>query len=169
MFMVISMFILLKNSSALELSLDSPSSVEINKEFQVEINLDSVETYDVKVFVHNSPDSGVTRNEYISQIFNKEKNTWQSSWNYLASSYPDDKTFRLKVSESPGNMQVCARVRKTGADSSISKCNSISVSGDQIDGEIDNKRREKIKRGNFYIGVKKRRVKSFGCCLSYQR
>ena len=140
--MVISMFLLLENSSALELSLDSPSSIEINNEFQVEINLDSEETYDVKVFVHNSPDSGVTRNEYISKIFSTEKNTWQSSWNYLAGSYPKEKKYQLKVSESPGNRQVCARVRKTGANSSISKCNSILVSGDPTNKESDNTKNE---------------------------
>src|SRR3989344_4809365 len=102
MFMAISFF-LSKSVLALELSLISPNNIEINNEFQTEINLDSEEIYDVKIFVHDSQDSGVTRDEYISQIFNTQKDIWQSSWNYLSGSYPNERKYRLKVLESPGN------------------------------------------------------------------
>ena len=130
-------FFLSKSVLALELSLISPNNIEINNEFQTEINLDSEEIYDVKIFVHDSQDSGVTRDEYISQIFNTQKDIWQSSWNYLSGSYPNERKYRLKVLESPGNRQICARVRKTGADSITSKCNSISISASNIEDPID--------------------------------
>lgn len=128
MFTVISLF-LLNHSIALELSINSPDTVEIDKDFLVGINLDSSENYDVKIFVHNSPDNTVTRDEYISQIYNLEKNSYQSSWNYLLSSFPSKKEYKIKILDFVGERQICARLRKTGTDTSISKCNSILVLG----------------------------------------
>ena len=137
---------LLSNSSiALELLLNSPNKVEVNEEFQVSIDLDSQDLYDIKVFAHNSQDEGVSRDEYISEIFNTEKDDWQSSWNYLSRSFPNEDKYKFKILKSPGERQICVRVRKSGADASISKCNSIIVAdsnkiGESTDNnaEIDN-------------------------------
>ncbi len=130
-------------STALEIELDYPATVELNSEFDVLIDFEANDSYDVKIFVHDSPDSGVTQGEYISDIYNPEKAKWQTSWNYLLNSFPTQKTYSLEVTESPGERQLCVRVRKTGADASSTKCGSITVTGednpseDTDDGEDD--------------------------------
>jgi len=115
--------------NSLEIEFNYPSEVELNREFKVSIDFEANDTYDVKIFAYNSKDTKVTRDEYISDIYNSEKNSWQDSWNYLAASFPNQKEYSIKVTKSPGDRQICARVRKTGASSSFSKCGSITVKG----------------------------------------
>ena len=74
-------------SSALEISIDSPNSVEVGERFYVSIDADTTETNDVKIFVHDSSDDKITQNEYISEIYGDE---WQSSWNYIKEVFPKD-------------------------------------------------------------------------------
>src|SRR3989344_5427525 len=115
--------------SSLEIDFNYPLEAELNINFKVSINFEANDTYDIKVFVHNSQDVQVTRNEYISDIYNSEKNTWQDSWNYLVGSFPSQKEYSIKVTNSLGDRQVCVRARKTGSSSSFSKCGSIIIKG----------------------------------------
>ncbi len=113
--------------NSLEIDFNYPSEAELNAEFRASLDFEANGTYDLKIFVHNSPDAKVTRDEYISNIYNSEKNAWQDSWNYLAGSFPSQKEYSIKVTNSPGKRQICVRVRKTGSSSSFSKCGSITV------------------------------------------
>ena len=115
--------------NSLVIEFNYPSEVELNQEFKTSIDFETNDTYGVKIFVHNSPDSKVTRDEYISDIYDLEKNSWQDSWNYIPANYPKEKEYSLKVTNSPGDRQICARVRKTGSSTSFSKCGSIKVAG----------------------------------------
>lgn len=110
--------------SAQEISFDSPETVRINEPFEVSIEINSEETFDVKIFVHNSDDNSISRGEYISEIFNDD---WKDSWNYINEAYPEKKDFELRVTESPGERGICVRVRKTGAETTKLSCKEIEV------------------------------------------
>jgi len=133
--MVISLLAIfaLPNLSALTLTLDSPSKVNLNEEFLVSINADSSENHDVKIFVHNSNDKKVTRKEYISEILDEN---WKSSWYYLKESFPNNKQYRIRVFSSPGEREICLRLRKSNSTISYTKCNPIEV-GESEAGESE--------------------------------
>jgi hypothetical protein len=114
----------LPNVSSLEISLISPQEVKINEEFTVSISADSTENYDVKIFVHNSEDEKIDRDEYISEIYNEN---WKDSYNYIKSSFPEKTEYKIRVLESPGDKEICARLRKTGASTFSTQCNAINV------------------------------------------
>src|SRR3989344_600895 len=90
--------LVLQNVSALEISLDSPEEAELNSAFTVSISADSAEVYDVKVFVHNSEDDKIDRNEYISEIY---YGGWQDSYLYIKGSFPEKTDYKIRVLESP--------------------------------------------------------------------
>lgn len=120
--MVISL--LLQDVSALKISLDSPSKAEINKEFKVSISADSTEKHDVKIFIHNSDDSKIERNEYISEI---KYDAWKDSYFYIKESFPKQTEYIIRAISSPGTRQICARLRKTGTSSYSTACNEIEI------------------------------------------
>ncbi|MFH1290900.1 MAG: hypothetical protein ABIH92_05870 [Nanoarchaeota archaeon] len=119
-------FFFIQNTSAL--SLDSPGSVNLNEIFFVSISEDktSNENYDVKIYVHNSQDKSILRSEYISEVY---KGEWQDSWYYLLKSYPNEKTYEIKVTNSPGNREICLKLRKSssGDGNALETCNKILV------------------------------------------
>jgi len=123
--MVISLILLLiPLSSSLEFNFSSPVSIELNETFKVSISLDTQENYDVKIFVHNSSDSSISRAEIISMIL---ADKWQDSWLYIPSSFPSKKEYELKVTESSGDRELCVQLRKTNKTSYFKECKSILV------------------------------------------
>ncbi len=110
--------------SALSISISYPDSIKSGERFDVEVMADSDELYDVKVFVHNSDDNSISRGEYVSEIY---KDGWRDSWNYLRASYPSQKIYSVKVIDSYGKLNLCARLRKTDTQTTSITCEEIYV------------------------------------------
>ncbi|MBI3334659.1 hypothetical protein HYZ97_04175 [Candidatus Pacearchaeota archaeon] len=102
-------------SSALEITLQAPDQTGLNASFSVNVSLDSTEVHDIKIFVHNSSDARITRGELISSIYSND--AWKDSWNYVLAAYPQQTSFLIKVTEQPGNHELCAQARKAGKNS----------------------------------------------------
>lgn len=117
--LIILTVISLNFSSALEITLQFPSSIRVNEEFDVFLEADSSETHDVKIFVHNSEDEKITRGEYVSEI---ENDGWQDSWNYVPSIFPEKKEFSIKITEFSEKLGICARLRKSDTQTTSIKC-----------------------------------------------
>ena len=114
--------------SALEISLEYPSEIELDDEFTVHISADSTEIYDVKVFVHKSEDEQIDRNEYISEIYDGD---WKDSYLYIKKSFPEDLAYKIRVITSPGEREICARLRKSETSTFFTQCNEIKVTGSE--------------------------------------
>lgn len=95
------------------------------EEFPVKIGADSTETFDVKIFVHNSEDESISRGEYVSEIYSDS--AWQDSWNYLKATFPEQKEYLIRVTEDFGLLKICARLRKTDSQTTHLSCSSIFV------------------------------------------
>lgn len=107
------------------LSADFPSQVHLDEEFNVSFDYSSGEKLDVKIFVHNSSDEKVLRNEIISEILDSD---WKDSWLYIIGAFPEQKTFSLKVNEFSGNPRLCIQLRKSGKTAILDKfCNNIKI------------------------------------------
>ncbi len=130
--------------NAVEITFNSPQEVKINQEFSVSIEVNSSKIFDVKIFVHNSTDERVGREDYISEIFN-DNNEWQDSWNYIKSAYPNKKEYKIRVVESPGGREICVRVRESETASTYVKCSRISVQAS----ENNNDNEENEEQNNF--------------------
>jgi hypothetical protein len=126
--------------SALNIQLNSPEEVTMDEEFSVTISADTTEIHDVKVFVHNSEDDKIDRNEYISEIHDGE---WKDSYLYIKGSFPEDNEYKIKILESPGEREICARLRKTGTSSFSTQCNKIKILSSKNSEEENNKDDEK--------------------------
>jgi hypothetical protein len=111
-------------SIALEISLDFPEKVKINEEFIVSIDADTLEIYDIKIFAHSSEDKEIKSNEYISEIF---KEDWSNPWFYLQGSFPSVKEYSIRVIKSPGENEICARLRKPGTSSIYTECSALTI------------------------------------------
>jgi len=110
-----------------ELIIRAPLEVNLKEEFSVVIDADLSGQFDVKIFVHSSSDERVSRNEYISEIFNPVAQMWKDSWFYIEGSFPEIKTYNLKVLESKGERKICLRLRKTGGQTSYIQCEQITI------------------------------------------
>lgn len=112
--------------SALEIEVESPSNVSINEEFNVIINSEEQESYDVKIFIHTAAEGEkITRGKIVSSIYGSE---WQSSWNYILASYPEKKNYLVKAHQA-GSWQICVQFRRPEANTYIVKeCKPIFVS-----------------------------------------
>lgn len=143
--MVMILFFLLFLAQVLAADFDfvSPDSVEQKEEFTVSINFETQENYDVKIFVHNSEDEKIEREEYLSEIDN---DGWKDSWFYLKEAFPDKKEYDLRVTGESGEELICVRLRKSGADSFETLCKQITVISQEKDEEVqepeENKKEE---------------------------
>lgn len=120
----LSLIFLLQFAAALNIDFESPSEIGIDEEFTVKIEADSTETFDVKIFVHTSEDKKISRGEYSSEIMADD---WQSSWNYINEAFPEEKTYKVKVVESPGERTICVRLRKSDTKTTNIECKTIEV------------------------------------------
>jgi len=111
-------------ASSLNVILDSPSEVNLNKEFTVGISADSEEIHDVKIFVHTSRDDKIDREEYISEIYNAG---WKNPYYYIKGVFPEKTVYQIKVIESPGKMEICGRLREPETKDFHTECNRITV------------------------------------------
>src|SRR3989344_326154 len=110
------------------LSADFPSQVYINSEFNVSINYLSEEKLDVKIFVHNSSDEKVSRNEIISEIFDSD---WKDSWLYILGAFPSKTSFTLRINSFSEKVQLCVQLRKVGKSAVLDKfCSNIELISD---------------------------------------
>lgn len=110
--------------TALEITFDSSNEININEEFTISINADSSETHDVKIFVHNSEDEEIKAEEYISEIY---KDDWKNPWYYLSESYPEQTQYQIRVIESPGEREICVRLRKSDSKTFNTECKPLIV------------------------------------------
>jgi hypothetical protein len=110
--------------TALDFSFTSPREAYLKEEFIVSITLDMQENYDVKVFVHNSEDTKVSSEEYISEIYDGQ---WSNPWFYLKEAYPEKSEYEIRVIDSPGNREICVRLRKSGTSSFDTECKPIEI------------------------------------------
>ncbi|MEK6850434.1 MAG: hypothetical protein AABX85_02585 [Nanoarchaeota archaeon] len=110
---------------AIEIDFDYPNEVEVNKEFEINVLFESSTNYDIKIFVHNSSDEKITREEIISLVENNGK--WQDSWNYLPLSVIDNNLYHLKITENSEKAGICIRLRKTGASKFEEICKKIKI------------------------------------------
>ncbi|MFH1802618.1 MAG: hypothetical protein ABH864_04150 [archaeon] len=133
--MVIS--VLTSNCSALEINLDSPSEVEIDEEFTVGISVDSETPLDIKIFVHKSNSENIKSSDYISEIYDEESESWKNSWYYLKEYFPDHEKYEIRVTGSPGEREICARLREPDTKKFYTECNSIKVTGEEKEDEED--------------------------------
>jgi len=102
-----------------KISLSFPKEVSPNQEFEVLFSAENFEqkNYDVKISVEYN-------GEILSKIFDKSKNDWQSSKNYLNNVFIGPSfsgTFKLKIiSENIfGDVQIIAKVKETGTTNPI--------------------------------------------------
>jgi len=141
--MVISL--LIPFCSALEIDLDSPKEVETGEEFTVSVSADSDETFDVKIFVHDSDDEKILRSEYVSEIFDEEEDSWEDPWFYIKEVFPDQDEYEITVPKEDGKMEICLRLRdSSNTDGGFEQvCNKIKViREEQEDDEEDKTEKE---------------------------
>lgn len=118
--MVISILLILfiQSAFALDFTLTSPESVDLNQTFQVSISANTPDVYDVKIFVYKD-------SKEFSEIFNGT--LWVSPHYYLLSVFPETKEFKI-ISHFLGETNICARLRKSGSTSSPElQCNNITI------------------------------------------
>jgi hypothetical protein len=122
---IIAFLLLPLTTAAFGLTLDSPEEGLINEKFEVKIDADSSELFDVKIFVHDSEGGVVTRDEYTSEIYN---DGWKDPWYYLLEAFPAKKQYTIIVPDKIGRQDICVKLRKTDAPATIFKtCNEILV------------------------------------------
>jgi hypothetical protein len=121
---VISIFLLflIPFASALDFTLNSPDSVNLNESFSVSITATTSDIYDVKIFVQDNSTKII-----ISEIYN---NGWKNPFYYIKSIFPEKSEFELRAIDYSSNAALCARLRKTNSSSYSEKCNAISINQD---------------------------------------
>jgi hypothetical protein len=123
--------------------MDAPESVTENMPFEVTINFESSDTYDVKIFVHLED-----KNNYISQV--NDGGTWRSPRTYMKETFPSQQTYEVKILDFMGEAELCARLRKTGASSFSEVCQPINV-GELVSKDISE---EEIESEVTSLGLK---------------
>lgn len=128
MFLVLVTAISLSQANAIEVALDSPEKVDVEEEFTVEISTDTQETSDVKIFVHNSEDDKISREEYLSEIFDEGDESWKDSYFYVQEAFPENSKFDIRVLRSPGDATICLRLRNSASKNGFEQvCNPIEI------------------------------------------
>ena len=124
---IIFVLLLLPLASAGELILDSPASIVVDSPFNVSISYTDNRDYDVKIFIHTSSDSKISRDEVISSIMNE--GVWKDSYYYVQDAYPSSRIFSIQVDSNPeSSAEICSQIRQPGRTSTEAKvCNSISI------------------------------------------
>ena len=117
--MAISSFIV-PSVLALEFTIDASEIVQENTPFGVTLNVDSADSYDVKIFAHQGD-----KNSYVSQM--NDGGAWRSPRTYMKEAFPSQETYEVKIVEFVGEAELCARLRKTGTSSFSEVCQPITV------------------------------------------
>ncbi|MGV8142906.1 MAG: hypothetical protein ACP5NS_04735 [Candidatus Pacearchaeota archaeon] len=107
-------------SSALNFTIQSPTEISIGEEFEVKINSDSQENYDVKIFAYSG-----SKSNYISQIY--KENQWKSPHFYLMEAYPTTNNFKIKLINNTDDSEICVRMRLHGATQYEEICQEIET------------------------------------------
>jgi len=123
---------LLENISAVEVLFTSPEKAKINEEFEVTINTETQETFDVKIYIHNSEDTKITVGEYISET---KSDSWKNSWYYIKSAFPDKKLFAVRATDSFGDRTICVKLRNPGSSIVKESCKPILIEPQEISDE----------------------------------
>jgi hypothetical protein len=142
---MIVMVISLKGAYGIDFTFDSPEEIELEEEFVVEINVQTNEVYDIKIFVYKDTKR---RNGLVSEIYSD--GSWKSSWFYLKGVFPSEREFKNRVLENYGDFEICARMRKTGESNFDEECKDIKIIEKEIE-EIPNeeKKEEELKTENL--------------------
>jgi hypothetical protein len=108
--------------SALDFTLDSPQSADLNESFSVNIAATTSDIYDVKIFVQDNSTKST-----ISEIYD---GAWRNPFKYILSIFPAKSEFLVRIISYSSNAELCVRLRKTGTTSPIyTKCSSIKIEG----------------------------------------
>ena len=103
--------------SGIEFDFDYPSEIQADEEFEVLINFETTEIYDVKIYVYDDVKAS-------SEIW--DGSAWKSTHFYLKDVFPNQKKFRLKAYDI-GETDICVQLRKSGSGSFDKVCDSINV------------------------------------------
>ena len=106
---------------AIEVVFNAPQEVNVREEFDVTIESDTLEVYDVKIYV------GEISN-YLSKIY--RDNLWKSPHLYIKGAFPSQKTFSIRVENFTGNSELCVQLRKGGQTNFDKKCQPIKGKDD---------------------------------------
>ena len=136
--------------SALEFSFISPESANIEESFNVEIQADTSDIYDIKIFIENE------ESKIISEI---EYEGWKNPFYYIKSAFPGKKEFQIKALFA-GNYEICARLRQSGKSSFDEKCNSIKINSSKEGKEQEIKKEETASETNSNKDNKTEKVKT---------
>lgn len=115
--MAISLFSI-QFSSALDFSFNTPASAESGEPFAVFISAATSLKYDVKIFIQDE------NKNLLSEIFN---DGWKNPYYFLKSAFPGQTEFKIRILNSSGNYEICARLRESGKKSFTEKCNEIAI------------------------------------------
>jgi len=119
--MVISFIFGFSIVSALEFSFSSPGSVEVEEEFEVTIDYETEDLYDVKIFVYEDEISNI-----VSKVYHDEE--WKNPFYYLQDVFPAEKTFKIKVIDFIGDTEICVRLREANETSGYDQsCTAIEI------------------------------------------
>lgn len=120
------MCILTATSLVSGLDINFPGSINVNESFNVEINQDSNNNYDIKIFIHNSTDEKISRNEIISHILDEGK--WKDSYLYINNAYPKKNVYSIKADSYSSNANICVQLRISGKTTiSEKECQPIQI------------------------------------------
>jgi len=107
---------------ALDFSFDSPSEAEVNEEFEVTINAQTGDIYDVKIFVYHETKK---REGLISEIY--FDGAWKSSYYYLQDVFPAESKFKNKVLSFAEGAEICVRMRLAEQTDFDEICKEIDI------------------------------------------
>jgi len=113
-------------SSAIDFSFNYPKTIQKDKGFNLEIQADTNENYDIKVYVYDDI-------KQYSEILSEEG--WKSTHFYLISVFPEKTEFKLKAYYI-GETEICVQMRKSGETNFYKTCNSIIV--EDVNSQEDN-------------------------------
>lgn len=113
-------------SSAIDFTMISPDEVLEGGEFDVTINADTTDTYDIKIFVTNEAGK-YGRANIVSEIYFDGQ--WKDPWFYLPGVFPQHTSFQNRVLNFSGETEICGQLRLNGQSTYTRVCNPLTVNG----------------------------------------
>ncbi|MAG27106.1 hypothetical protein CMI47_16340 [Candidatus Pacearchaeota archaeon] len=95
-----------REAEGLDFSVDYPGTVRADEAFPVTITADTLDNYDVKMFVHDDTKA-------VSEIYDPFADLWKSSFSYVVGAYPTHDTINV-MSHYIGFTDITVRMRETG-------------------------------------------------------
>ncbi|MEI6850072.1 MAG: hypothetical protein WCK29_03460, partial [archaeon] len=87
------------------------------------INYNISDVQDIKLYIHNSSDDKIVRSEILSNTLNS--GIWKDSWNYISSSFPDNLSYKIKLTSYSNNSSICVKLRKVNSSKTEELCKTF--------------------------------------------